>query len=237
MHFIVVDNNKLILNNIKDIIDNIMFKHKLDYKISCFENYDDSFYETFNIPSIKIYILDIEVNNSNGIDIARQIRNHSTEDYIIFISSYERKYKNPIFNTTIRYYSFINKSNINRLTPTIKNILQEVNRNNTLTYYHKGYYYQIKTNMILYIQTNKNKKTIIKTDDLYDRECPLNLEQLQKALGTNFIKTNRFYLINKQRATIYSFKDKSITFDNHAILKNCISRSFKKDKFEKLINL
>lgn len=237
MYFIVVDNNEFILKNIQNKINKIMINNKIDYKVLCFNDYNDKFYDTFNIPNIKIYILDIEVNNTNGIDIARKIRNHSTEDYIIFLSSYEQKYKNPIFNTTIRYYSFINKKNINKLTPTIKALIQEIDKNNVLSYYHKGYYYKIKTNMILYIQTNKNKKTIIKTDDLYDRECPLTLEQLHQILGNHFIKTNRFYLINKQRTLIYSFKEKNITFDNNTTLEKCISRSLKKDKFEQLINM
>ena len=237
MYFIVVDNDKLILKSIQEKINKIMMKNKIDYKILCFNDYNEIFYNTFNIPNIKIYILDIEVRDTNGIDIARKIRNHSTEDYIIFISAYEKKYKNPIFNATIRYYAFINKNNINKLTLTIKNLIQEIDKNNILSYYHKGYYYKIKTNMILYIQTNKNKKTIIKTDDLYERECPLNLEQLQHILGDNFIKTNRFYLINKQRTLIYSFKEKNITFDNNTTLEKCISRSFKKEKFEQLINM
>lgn len=236
MHFIVVDNNKLILKNIELIINKAMIKNKIDYKISCFDSYNELFYNTFNIPDIKMYILDIEVNKINGIDIARKIRNHSTEDYIIFISSYEKKYKNPIFNTSIRYYSFINKNNIDKLTITIQNIIQEIDKNHILSYYHKGHYYKIKTNMIMYIQTSKDKKTIIKTDDLYERICPYTLEQLQEILPNNFIKTNRFYIINKQRTLIYSFKEKSITFDNNNTLENCISRTFKKDKFEKLIN-
>lgn len=236
LYFIIVDDEIRFLDSIKKDIKSLMINNNYEYKVLCFSDYNSEFYKTLNLHYNKIYILDIEVNNTNGIDVARQIRKNSTEDYIIFLSMYENKYKNFIFKNTIRYYAFIGKNETNLLKCRINSIISEISNNDILSYNYKGNYYKIKKGMILYIQTDKSKKTIIKTDDLYNRECPFKLSDLEYILGSNFIRTSKFHLINKTRVLLFSFKNKNIVFDNSLTLDNCISRNFKKKEFEDFIN-
>ena len=75
LEFIVCDNNKNIVSKVSNIIDSLMMKNNTNYKIRKFYDYDDEFMEKMGEIGInKVYILDIQVNDKSGIDIARKIR-------------------------------------------------------------------------------------------------------------------------------------------------------------------
>ena len=90
INFIVCDDNKNILNNVKKIIEKAMMNNDTNYEIHKFDDYDSKFKEIMGkkIPN-KIYILDIETPTSSGIDIARKIRNIDYNSIIIFLTAHE----------------------------------------------------------------------------------------------------------------------------------------------------
>ena len=82
LNFIICDDETAITNTVKDIIVKTIFKTSIEYKIHVFHNYDDSFYEIIHSDLInKIYILDIEVNDKSGLEIAKEIRKRDNIPY------------------------------------------------------------------------------------------------------------------------------------------------------------
>lgn len=230
MDFILCDDLAYILEEEKRILEKVMFQTNYKYQIHLFQKYDQKFMEMTNKKNcLKIYILDIEVNGISGIDIARQIRQKDNTAIIIFLSQYERKYKDIIFQATIRYYQFINKRNMASLGPCIEQLIKEIKTTNILAFDQKGEVYTIRESSILFITTNKHlRKTIIATDydDFYVTKT---LNELQELLTNDFIRTHNSYIVNRKRVIHYSFKKKTITLDNHVVLKNAISRRISKE--------
>lgn len=88
LNFIVVDDAKEITTVMKNIINQVMLKSNLEYKIHLFNDYDEKFMELMKSDSSnKIYFLDIETKSASGIDIARKIRR---------FDNFENKVKNAV---------------------------------------------------------------------------------------------------------------------------------------------
>ena len=88
LNFIICDDETAITNTVKDIIVKTIFKTSIEYKIHVFHNYDDSFYEIIHSDLInKIYILDIEVNDKSGLEIAKEIRKRDWDSVIFILSA------------------------------------------------------------------------------------------------------------------------------------------------------
>lgn len=236
MEFILCDDSNDMLQQEKALIEKVMFRTNYKYHIHTFSHYNQKFMEMTNKNQcFKIYILDIEVNGVSGIDVARSIRQKDNTAIIIFVSQYEQKYKDVIFQATIRYYQFINKNKLETLPICIEELMKEIKATKVLAFDQKGELYTINEASILYITTNKYlRKTIIVTD--YDQfYVTKSLNELQKLLSTDFIRTHNSYIVNCNRAIHYSFKKKTITLDNQEILKKAISRKISKEDIYNII--
>ena len=89
INFIVCEDNKIILQKNVDIINKTMFKNNKNYRIYQFTNNDKKLQELINDDiGLKIYILDIELENISGIDIARKIRSKDNNSIIIISTTY-----------------------------------------------------------------------------------------------------------------------------------------------------
>ena len=109
LNFIICDDETAITNTVKDIIVKTIFKTSIEYKIHVFHNYDDSFYEIIHSDLInKIYILDIEVNDKSGLEIAKEIRKRDW-DSVIFILSAHYELEHLAFKSKVLIFDFISK--------------------------------------------------------------------------------------------------------------------------------
>lgn len=87
--FVVCEDNKIILQKNVDIINKTMFNNNINYRVYQFINKDNKLQELINDNKvIKIYILDIELENTSGIDIAREIRKNDKNSIIIISTTY-----------------------------------------------------------------------------------------------------------------------------------------------------
>ena len=97
VNFIVCEDEKVLRNETKDIIDSLMMNYDIDYKINEFDGYNNKFEEIVKKDTgFKIYLLDIKTKKGSGIDAARIIREQYDDwnSVIILITSYsEYKYE------------------------------------------------------------------------------------------------------------------------------------------------
>lgn len=86
INFIVCEDNPIVLEKNIKTINNLMFSNNLEYKIYSFTDYNSELQDLINNNlDNKIYILDIELEDSSGIDIARKIRKNDWSSLIIFL--------------------------------------------------------------------------------------------------------------------------------------------------------
>lgn len=229
INFIICDDNKKTVLDIKTIINKFMMKNKVEYKTHIFNDFDDTFMKIVNTPlSFKIYILDIETPSRSGIDVARMIRKKDVDSVIIFITGHE-ELGLTLLKNEIMFLSFINKFDNyeKRLITSIKKALEILKRKNIIRFEERGVLYTIAMNDILYITRDSiERKCIIKTDYAEIRTYK-SLTSIEKLLDNRYIKTHRACLVNKERVAKIDKIRKNILFDNGAAV-SLLSEKYRK---------
>ncbi len=108
INFVVCEDNKIILEKNVEIINKTMFNNNINYRIYKFEDYTNDFKNIIYNSDIKIYILDIELNKTSGIDIAREIRKKDLDSIIIISTAYV-EYLPLALKNKLMLYDFISK--------------------------------------------------------------------------------------------------------------------------------
>lgn len=151
INFIICDDKKEFIDEIISIIDIVMMKNNQAYKKHIYREYDDNFMNIIedNL-SWKVYILDIEVNDKSGINIARKIREKDIDSMIIFITAYYEKYIQDIIKSKFMFLDFINKQNNYKieLTSAIEYALKNIKKKNIIRFKSSGIIYTLGTNDI-----------------------------------------------------------------------------------------
>lgn len=229
INFIICDDNKKTVLDIKTIINKFMMKNKVEYKTHIFNDFDDIFMKIVNTPlSFKIYILDIETPSRSGIDVARTIRKKDVDSVIIFITGHE-ELGLTLLKNEIMFLSFINKFDNyeKRLITSIKKSLEILKRKNIIRFEERGVLYTIAMDDILYITRDSiERKCIIKTD-YAEIKTYKSLTSIEKLLDNRYIKTHRACLVNKERVAKIDKIRKNILFDNGVVV-SLLSEKYRK---------
>ena len=141
--FIIYDDDLEIINVYYDIIHKYMVKKDIDYRITAFSEYNNNLKKIIHDKGMgyKVYLLDVEVPNVSGIDLAREIRNSDDwKSQIIILTAYKNKEMKYI-NLTSRILTldFILKNNIRKnLYLCLGTILKIFSTNKILSFRYNG---------------------------------------------------------------------------------------------------
>jgi len=229
INFIVVDDNIKITENVENIINKIMMKQKLEYKINIYNDYDYNFKKIMSInKSNKIYILDIETKSASGIDIARQIRKNDVESVIIFITAHE-ELGSVIIKENLLVLTFICKFDDfdNKLFNAIDNALEIVGNKKIIRFNDYNSIYTIPIKDILYITRDSiERKSIIKTE-YASYKVTKSLIELKEISNGELVQTHKSCMVNMKRVLKIDKTRKVITFDNGDTI-DLLSDNYKK---------
>ncbi len=185
-----------------------------DYKIVEYSDFTKELKKLIQTPDFKIYVLDIELLNSSGIDIANYIRDFDDTSEIIMCSfHYELEYK--VLKSKLKILDFVSKYD-NAYVNLTNLILEVFNKHSrkVLKITDKGAILFIVMKDILYISKEKNtRKCVIKT---FNNEYLVNknLEEIKQELNSDFIQVSRNCIVNQNNVEEYNFKDSKIKFKN-----------------------
>lgn len=228
INFIICDDKKEFIDEIENTINTVMMKNNEAYKKHIYSEYNDNFINIIDKNlSWKIYILDIEVKDKSGIDIARKIREKDIESMIIFITAYYEKYIQDILKSKFMFLDFINKQNDyqKELESTIEYALKNIKKKNIIRFKSKGIIYTLGTNDILYIWRDKDRKCTIKTIS-NEFTVSKTLVELYELLDETFVYSHRACIVNTDRIELYNKKEHIILFDTGDTT-NLVSNRFK----------
>lgn len=230
INFIICDDDKRIVSDIKKILSKHMMKNNLEYKMHLFYDYDSNFMKIVKAKlPFKIYILDIETPSKSGIDVARVIRDSDVESIIIFITGHE-ELGLTLLKNEIMFLSFINKfDNYEaRLISSINKGIRMLQRKNILRFEERGTIYTIAMDDILYITRDSfERKCIIKTGYASIKTYK-PLSDLLSLLDDRFIRTHRACIVNSERVAKIDKIKKVILLDDGSTI-NLLSKTYKKD--------
>lgn len=197
MKIVIVENDEAWLKRTLKDVNKVLNKENLKEKVLHFNKCTKTLRDIIYDKSKKIYILDIELGEYSGYDIAREIRDCANDwDSIIIISSIYNQKENIISDrlSVLTYISKLIDFDIN-MQESIKLAIKIISKNNLLEFKESGIQNKIVIDNIIYIQKEKyTKYCIIKTIDSFFRvrDTIINLKE-----KTKLVQIKKDLLVNK----------------------------------------
>lgn len=196
MNIAICDDNITILNYLDLTINNIL---KSNCKISKFNNGSAlEFYIDDTLRSnLDILIIDIDLGNENGIEIAKRIKAKYSTIKVIFITGFIDYSKN-IFDAEPTYF-IVKPIQIENLTKALNTAIKSIEEDkpNILSLSSKSTVASIKLKKIKYIESIKRQIIIHETDN--ELKIYFKLKELEKQLPKNFIRCHQSYIVNMDK--------------------------------------
>ena len=230
INFIICEDNEYVRKMHEKIISKVTMPYDFNYEVHSFDKYSVKLKNMINSScDRKVYILDLELPNKSGIDIAREIRKSDWESIIIILTSHDEQ-EMIILKQKLLIFDFISKFDDyeKRLTDTLNMIIKKSSSNNTLSFKSNKELNNIKINNILYIYKDyeTNKVKIVTTNKEYLIRD--SLTNISKKLNSRFYHSHRCCYVNLDNVQKVDFKNSTIYFIN-GMTTDYLSRNYKKD--------
>ena len=217
LKFIVCEDNKNQLSNVILLLNKIMMKYNFDYKIYKFAGYTKELHNLINDKSDqKIYILDVELPETSGLEIASEVRENDWNSIIIFLTAH-KEFRDDVFYSRLLALDYIPKNQLSydRLRDTINVVLNKVSENQFYTFKYGSNTYRLKYSDILYIEkVQSNRKCLIITESGEEYEVSDTITNILEQLGKSFYKTHKSCIVNVTKIKHIDTVDNIITFKN-----------------------
>ena len=215
-NFIVCDDEKIIRKRGIKTITQTMKSQQLEYNIHEFSEYNKDFYNLVkeNIGK-KIYILDVEVKDNSGLDIARYIRENEWDSVVVILTVHYELLP-EVFKSRLLIYDFISKFDNyeKKLQEIIEESLKVLTPHETLNFKYKRTSYKIDLKDILYIKKETSARHIIIKTFFKDYKSAMTLSEVIKRLNNNFCRSHRACIINTEHVKSINYQNSIITFKN-----------------------
>lgn len=229
INFIICEDNKHVREINENIISRIAMPRDFNYVVHSFEKYNIKLKNIINTPSdVKVYILDLELPNKSGIDIAREIRKIDWDSIIIILTSHD-ELEMKLLKDKLLIFDFISKFDNyeQRLNDTVNMIIKKVDVKKVLSFRCNKELHHVKYDNILYINkdTFTEKTRIVTIDNEYLVRD--SLQNIVKKLDGRFYQTHRACYVNLEKIKTVDFKNNVVYF-GHDKSTDYLSRNFKK---------
>ena len=198
MKIVIVENDEKWLKRTMKNVNKTLITEHIDEKVLTFYKYTKELRDIIYDNSKKIYVLDIELGDNSGYDIAREIRDCANDwESIIIISSIYNQKEN-IISDRLSILTYISKliDFDNNIKESIKLAIKIVSKNNFFKFKESGINNKIAINDIMYIKKEKYSKycTIKTIDNTFRvRDTISNLRE-----KTKLTQVKKDLLINKK---------------------------------------
>lgn len=194
----VVDDEKIIREQIKNLIENRQTECRIDIYSSGEELLAAKKY-------YDLIFLDIQMDGMNGIEIARKMREQSAESVLIFITGI-KEYVFEAFDVSAFHYLLkpIEEKKFNEVFTRAVSEVKRQHRQGTEQLFIKTRTRNIIINRssILYIENRGKKVEIHTTGEVIEMYAAMI--ELEGQLGGSFYRCHRGYLVNMAFITEYS---------------------------------
>jgi len=218
LRFVVCEDNKDSLSRLCNIVNKVMMPYNFEYKISKFTEYNKEVEEIIKRKyEQKVYILDIELGEISGLEIASEIRENDLESIIIFVTAYN-EFKNDIFYSRLLAIDYIPKDRLwmDRFESTMEYTIKAINKRRVLSFEFNYNSYRVPFDDILYIEkVQDNQKCVINTESGSQFEIISTISELIEKLGPNFFQSHKSCIVNIDKIKKINYADNTITFINN----------------------
>lgn len=216
LKIIVCEDNETFMKKNVNCINLALVNTDIDYRIIKFSGYSNKLNDIINEKGVKkIYILDVEMINVSGLEIASRIRENDFDSIIIFATAYD-KYQKDIFYSRLMVLDFICKYNgyEERLKDSIIASIKVLYCQKTFNFMYNHVAYRIPYTHICYIEKEPLiKRCIIHTINNNFYICK-SINWLENNLASDFIKTHQSCIVNGSNIKSIDYANHIITFKN-----------------------
>ncbi len=190
MKIAICDDNINEINQIYEVVDQTIDNLKISAKIDLFHSGIDVLQEKV---SYDLLLLDIEMNDINGISLAKEIRKYNKNCIIIFISNYNNYLQEGYKVHAERY--FIKPLDSLEFEIEIKEILKEYLIDTKFIYDYRIANYKIFIKDILYIEYYQRKTIVHTVTHNYSTTITIK-EWLDILDGCYFSQCHKAFIVN-----------------------------------------
>ena len=177
----IVDDDYMVRESTKEVIER-NFKEE-NFQVECFSTFSQLQSE-LSQELFTVYILDIELPDGNGLELAKEIRKIQERAYIVFLTAYE---KYALSGYEVRAFHYIIKENMEKkLVQTMRQICREIGMHVKGQYLVKraGVFEKVALREICYIY-KEQKNSIFQS---FPTACDFpECQQLPSAVPRNLI--------------------------------------------------
>lgn len=230
INFIVVEDNSSHRKYNVNMITNYMMSNKLEFKIHEYNDYSKKLLNDIKgFADNSVFIIDLELPNGDGLDIARIIRNeyNNWSSPIIIITAHASLYYN-VYKERLQILDFISKcEDIKKnLSLSIDICLRMFSKEKVYRYTYKNVDYSIPYSEIDYVQRDGRRTKIVTKNDNYYQN--ISIAQIKKILPTEFIISSKGVLLNTKNIDKIDW-NKCLVYFKDGLKSYIVSKSHKKE--------
>ena len=230
INFILCDDNDYVREINETMISRVAMPYDFNYTINSFDRYNIKLKNLINTPSdIKIYILDLELPNKSGLDIAKEIRKVDWDSIIIILTSHD-ELELSILKQRLLILDFISKFDNyeKRIEEVINMVIEKIDTKKIISFKSQKELHHVKLDNVMYVFKNNetDKTTIVTVDGEYPVRDPLS--SIADKLDSRFYQTHRACYVNLDKIESVDFKNSIVYFNNDTSIAY-LSRNYKKE--------
>jgi DNA-binding LytR/AlgR family response regulator len=216
-NFIIVEDNKNHKKRAKDIIVSFMMKNKYEFNIYEFDDYCQELINCINKNrSEAVYLLDLELPNGDGIDIARYIRNECNDwRSPIIICTAHTSLAFEAYKQRLQILDFIGKcfDVEENIVENLKICMKMLENDKSYRYRYKNIDYSISYDAINYIQRIGRRTLIQTTKEKYYQN--ISIKEIKEKLPKYFVISSKGILLNTKNINKINWNESSVYFKDN----------------------
>ena len=198
INIILCDDNAALLEHYTKLLNELGQKHNLNISIKPFKSGESLLFNlSENVNQADIIYLDIVMHNTNGIEVAKQLRDSNCHSEIIFLTSSE-EYVFESFDSSPLHYiikgSHSERENFERIFLRAIELAQNKEKA-VICFENKQETKNIKLHEITYFEIRGRKITVYNNNESF--EFYETMDGLQNKLPSEiFVRCHRSYIVN-----------------------------------------
>ena len=228
--FIIVDDNKQHRTELNKLIVSEMMENKLEFMVNEFDDYSKKLLTYIkNNKDNAIYILDLELPNGDGIDVARYIRDEKDDwlSPIIILTAHTSLYYN-VYKQRLQVLDFVSKFSDMKanIKENIEICIRMLNKERVYRYTYKNIEYTISLSQINYIQRDGRRTKIVTKKKEYFQN--ISISNIKDILPNYFKVSSKGTLINMKNISKIDWNTCKVYFKDNTS-EYVVSKSHKKE--------
>lgn len=217
LKIIICEDNQACLEKAISATHKALGNYDIDYKICKYLSFCKEFEEDINDKiNKKIYVLDIELPEISGLQIAEKIRRDDWDSIIIFVTSHP-ECRNDIFYSRLLAFDYISKytSYDKRLQQSIEEASKIVGKKRVFIYKYNRIIYRLEYDEILYFEriNGKNKWLLhVEGGNIY--EIGGSISDILENLDDSFSLSHKSCIINLNKIKYVNYDKNTVTLIN-----------------------